>query len=189
MPPLAPRRAAVFVDRDGTINRAIVREGKPYPPEQVDDFELLAGASSALHSLRDAGFVVVVVTNQPDVAEGRQERAVVEQMNAKLIDGGLCDAVKTCYHSDRDGCDCRKPKPGMLLEAAREWDIDLARSFMIGDRWRDVRAGQTAGCYTFLIENGYSERRVAANAIVESLAEAAQVILDRRSSTGPALNG
>ena len=171
-------KRAVFLDRDGTINRAVVRDGKPYPPAVLAEFELLPGAEHAIHALREAGFVVIVVTNQPDVATGVQRREVVEAMHSNLHAMALCDDVKVCYHTDADGCGCRKPKPGMLIEAAREWEIDLARSFMVGDRWRDVAAGKAAGCYTFFIDYNYRERRADnPDRVVGSLQEAGKLIL------------
>lgn len=170
----------MFLDRDGVINRAVVRDGKPYPPATLDDFELLPGVESSTLALREAGFLIVVVTNQPDVATGVQRREVVEAMHDKLRAAGLCDDVKACYHTDADGCDCRKPKPGMLIEAARERQIDLARSFMVGDRWRDVAAGKAAGCHTFFIDHEYRERRADhPDAVVASLEEAASLILQK----------
>lgn len=171
-------KQAVFLDRDGIINRAVVRDGKPHPPATLEEFELLPGVESAIHALRKAGFLIIVVTNQPDVAMGVQPRKVVEAMHDKLRAAGLCDEIKVCYHADSDGCNCRKPKPGMLIEAAREWQIDLARSFMVGDRWRDVAAGKAAGCYTFLVDYEYRERHAdSPDAVVGSLEEAGRLIL------------
>ena len=171
-------KRAVFLDRDGVINRAVVRDGKPYPPAALEEFELLPGVEQTIRSLRVAGYLVIVVTNQPDVATGDQHRDVVEAMHGRLHAAGLCDDIKVCYHTDADACDCRKPKPGMLLEAAREWGIDLVDSFMVGDRWRDVAAGKAAGCYTFFIDYKYRERRAdSPDAVVGSLEEAGRLIL------------
>ena len=171
-------RQAVFLDRDGVINRAVVKNGKPFPPASLDAFEFLPGVESAALALRKAGFLIVVVTNQPDVATGLQAREVVESMHKKLHDAAICDDIKVCYHTDDDACDCRKPKPGMLLEAAKEWQIDLQRSFMVGDRWRDVAAGKAAGCQTFFIDYQYREQSAEKpDAIVTSLKEAAKLIL------------
>lgn len=171
-------KRAVFLDRDGVLNRAVVRDGKPYPPATLEEFELLPGVERTTRALREAGFLIVVVTNQPDVATGVQRREVVEAMHNKLRAAGLCDVVKVCYHADADGCDCRKPKPGMLIEAAREWQIDLACSFMVGDRWRDVAAGKAAGCRTFFIDYEYQERHADnPDAVVASLEEAGKLIL------------
>ena len=173
-------KRAVFLDRDGVINRAVVRNGKPYSPAILDDFELLPGVESAILALRQTGFLIIVVTNQPDVATGIQRREVVEAMHGKLLSAGLCDDVKACYHTDADGCGCRKPKPGMLLDAAREWQIDLQRSFMVGDRWRDVAAGKATGCFTFFIDYKYQEQSAdKPDTVVASLAEAVELILQQ----------
>ncbi len=169
----------MFLDRDGVINRAVVRDGKPYPPDSVADLEVLPGVRESLAALRAAGFVNVVVTNQPDVATGTQRREVVEAMHARLVRELALDAVKVCYHVAADDCACRKPKPGMLLEAAAEHGIDLAASYVVGDRWRDIAAGQAAGCRTaFFIDYGYREERpVQPFVAAESLAAAARLIL------------
>jgi D-glycero-D-manno-heptose 1,7-bisphosphate phosphatase len=174
--------AAVFLDRDGTINAATVRDGKPYPPASPGELVILPGADAAIAALRAAGFRTIVVTNQPDVATGKQRREVVEAINAALRARVALDDVRVCYHADADGCACRKPKPGLLLEAARDWRIDLGRSFMVGDRWRDVDAGRAAGCRTILIESGYAEKRSEPDFSVSSLAEACTIIL--RASAG-----
>lgn len=171
-------KRAVFLDRDGVINRSVLRNGRPFPPATLEEFELLPGAEGALRALRLAGLLVIVVTNQPDVASGIQRREIVEAMHDKLRSAGLCDDIKVCYHTDAHDCGCRKPKPGMLLEAASEWQIDLAASFMVGDRWRDVAAGKAAGCYTYFIDYQYGEARADnPDAVVESLAEAGKLIL------------
>jgi len=171
-------KRAVFVDRDGVINRAVVHDGKPYPPATLDDFEILPGVERAASALRKAGFLIVVVTNQPDVATGVQRREIVEAMHTRLLVAGLCDDVKVCYHTDADDCDCRKPRPGMLIDAAREWHIDLEHSFMVGDRWRDIAAGKAAGCHTYFIDYQYREPRPEnPDAVVASLEEAGRLIL------------
>ncbi|MBI1915741.1 MAG: HAD family hydrolase [Planctomycetes bacterium] len=150
------RRKAVFLDRDGVINRNIVRGNVTHPPDRVEDFELLPGVLETAQRLVRAGFVLVVITNQPDVARGKQKREVVERMNDIVRSALPVLDVLACYHDGSDHCPCRKPKPGMLLEAARRWDLDLERSFMVGDRWSDVLAGQAAGCRTVLIADPYS---------------------------------
>jgi len=160
------------------INEAVVRDGKPFPPESLAEMKILPGVPEALKELRAAGFRLIVVTNQPDVAKGTQRREVVDAMNRFLAKWLDLDAVKVCYHVDADACTCRKPKPGMLLEAAREWSIDLARSYMVGDRWRDIAAGKAAGCRTVLVESGYDERAAEnPDVIVGSLLEASEVIV------------
>ena len=178
-------RRAVFLDRDGVINRAVVREGKPYPPAGLEELEILPGVREALDQLKDAGFVLVVVSNQPDVARGTTAREAVETINAKLAESLPVDDFRMCYHDSGDGCDCRKPKPGMLLAAARDHGIDLSASFMVGDRWRDVEAGQRAGCRTLFIDYGYDERQPeACDYRVKSLTEAAEIILSLTDTPG-----
>jgi len=171
---VASQRRAVFLDRDGVLNRAIMRDGKPYSPASVAEFALLPEAAAELRRLKAFGFLLVVVSNQPDVARGTQERRTVESMNAVLRDALPIDDVFVCFHDDADACDCRKPAPGLILQATRRHDLDLARSFLIGDRWRDVAAGQRAGVRTAFIDYQYQERRPEppADATVSSLHEA-----------------
>lgn len=177
-------RPAVFLDRDGVLNRAVVRDGKPYPPQNLAEFEILEGVEAALHRLKNAGFWLVVVTNQPDVAKGIQRREVVDAMHDVLRAKLPVDAIKVCWCVEGPACDCYKPKPGLLLEAARGLDIDLSRSFMVGDRWRDVGAGRAAGCFTVFLDRGYSEALVdAPDAICRDLGEAASVILARHGGS------
>jgi D-sedoheptulose 7-phosphate isomerase len=173
------RRAAVFLDRDGVINRAVVREGKPFPPSSLEELELLPDVASVLLDLRRNGFALYVVTNQPDVARGAQTRETIEAMHRKLASSLPIDGIFVCYHDDIDHCDCRKPLPGLLLEAQRKHNIDLSRSFLVGDRWRDIDAGHSAGCKTVLIDYGYRERKPSQppEATVRSLREAADWIL------------
>lgn len=171
-------RRAVFLDRDGVINRAIVRDGKPYPPVSLMELEILPGVHEALQKLHDASYLLVVVTNQPDVARGTAKREDIELMNAFLSSQLPIDDFKTCYHDSGDKCCCRKPLPGALLEAAQEHNIDLSKSFMVGDRWRDVEAGASAGCKTFFINYRYAEQRPdAPDFIVSSLLEVKKIIL------------
>lgn len=151
------KRQAAFLDRDGVINRAVVRDRKPYPPADISQLEVLPGVPEALGKLKAAGYLSIVVTNQPDVARGKTTRATVEAIHARLGSALALDAFYTCWHDDADRCGCRKPLPGLLLEAARDHDIDLACSFMVGDRWRDIAAGRAAGCRTAWIRCGYDE--------------------------------
>jgi D-glycero-D-manno-heptose 1,7-bisphosphate phosphatase len=152
-------RSAVFLDRDGVINAAVVRDGKPYPPANVEALEILSDAPGALALLRDAGFVLVVVTNQPDVARGKTPHSTVNAIHDYLQRELPLDAIYACFHDDADNCACRKPAPGMLIDAARDLDLDLATSFMVGDRWRDTDAGIAAGCRVIYINRNYSERK------------------------------
>lgn len=172
-------RPAVFLDRDGVINRAVVRDGKPFPPSSLEELELQPGVASSLLDLKAHGFVLFVITNQPDVARGTQTRGAVEAIHKALASSLPIDGIFVCYHDDADRCTCRKPRPGLLLEAQREHNIDLSRSFMVGDRWRDIDAGHSAGCRTVLIDYGYQEKTPAQppDATVRSLREAADWII------------
>jgi len=165
---------AVFLDRDGVLTRALVRDGKPFAPATLAEMEIEPEAPAALARLKAAGFLLVVVTNQPDVARGTARREEVEAMHAVLRAALPLDACFVCYHDDADGCICRKPLPGLLIQAAAGHAIDLARSFLIGDRWRDIDAGAAAGCRAILIDRSYRERppEHAPDAAVDTLTEA-----------------
>jgi len=174
-------RRAVFLDRDGVINRAYVREGRPYPPAGLAEIEFLPGVAQALTALHEAGFLLIVVTNQPDVARGITPREIIEEINNYLAAHLAIDEFRVCFHDDSDGCDCRKPLPGALLAAAKLHDIDLAKSYMVGDRWKDTEAGQKAGCKTIFIDYGYVEKQPeSVDYRVKSLFEAAQIILGEK---------
>ena len=173
-------RRAVFLDRDGVINLAPVRDGRPHPPASVADLELLPGVAVAVQRLKSAGYLVIVVTNQPDVASGTQTREAVEAVHTRLAALVPIDEFRTCYHDDGDGCRCRKPKPGLIVDAARAHGVDLRLSLMVGDRWRDVEAGRRAGCVTVFLDRGYAERRPEQpDAVFGTLPEAAEWILEQ----------
>ncbi|MDA1090701.1 MAG: HAD-IIIA family hydrolase [Proteobacteria bacterium] len=168
-------KRAVFLDRDGVIIRTDVRHGRPYAITSLDALAVLDGAGDAIQRLKTAGFMTIVVSNQPDVAAGKVSRDVVEAINAELMETLAIDQIKTCFDSTAP---CYKPEPGMLLEAAGEHDITLDRSYMVGDRWRDIGAGKAAGCQTIFIDKGYSEQAPDnPDRVVQSLAEAADLIL------------
>ena len=152
------KRRAVFLDRDGVLNEPVVRNRRPYPPSTMEDLKIIPGAGDTLRALQRAGFLLIVVTNQPDVARGSQTRRVVEELNTAIRTALPIDDLYVCYHDEQEGCGCRKPKPGLLIQAAAKWNIDLRGSFLIGDRWRDIDAGAAAGCRTVLIDYGYDER-------------------------------
>lgn len=177
-----PGQRAVFLDRDGVINQAIVRDGKPYPPASVDELVIVADAPAALQALKQAGYLLLVVTNQPDIARGKQTLAAVETIHQALQKDLPLDDFFLCPHDDSDGCDCRKPRPGLLLRGAHKYDIDLSRSFMVGDRWRDIEAGAHAGCVTVWIDFAYREKRssVEPSATVNSLRAAVEWIREHR---------
>lgn len=152
------RVRAVFLDRDGVLNDALIRQGKPYPPATLEEFTIAAGAADCMERLKRLGLFLIVVTNQPDVGRGTQSAAIVEQMHARLRESLPLDDILVCYHGDDANCACRKPRPGLLLEAQQRYSMDLSRSFLIGDRWRDIDAGNEAGCTTILIDRQYREQ-------------------------------
>ena len=171
---------AVFLDRDGVISRALERDGLPYPPTSLAEFQIFSEVPEACRRLKQAGFLLVVVTNQPDVGRGTLQQETVEAIHAEMCRRLPIDRVEVCYHSgkDRSDCDCRKPKPGMLLRAARELGIDLAQSWMVGDRWRDIDCGHAAGCRTIFIDRGYAEElRQKPHFSAGNLAGATDIIL------------
>jgi D-glycero-D-manno-heptose 1,7-bisphosphate phosphatase len=176
---------AVFLDRDGVINRPIIRDGKPHPPGRLEELEILPGVAAALIRLHLAGFRLVVVTNQPDIARGQQDRELVDTLHARLRSQLPIDEVRVCAHDDRDHCECRKPKDGLLQAAARESGLSLEASFMIGDRWRDIEAGRRAGCKTIFVDWSYREKRpVSPDVVVKSLPDAVDWILSQTTAEG-----
>lgn len=176
-------KPAVFLDRDGVLNRSEVRNGKPYAPLKIEDFRLLPGVIGAVRAIKQAGFLVIVVTNQPDIGNGSVDPGVVDAMHEKLRRKVAVDDIRVCPHSQNAGCECRKPKPGMLLQAARDWGIDLRRSVMIGDRWSDIVAGQAAGCYTIFLDRAYPETpEISPDTTTYSLPLAVQHVLARSDS-------
>ena len=174
------KRRAVFLDRDGVINKPLVRDGRPFPPARMSEFEFFPGVEGALDRLKAAGFLIIVATNQGDVARGVIRREAVEAMH-DLIERKLpVDDIKVCFETEEKAPGFYKPGPGMLLEAAKDHRIDLGRSYMVGDRWRDIGAGRAAGCFTMFIDYGYCERQPETpDAVVPSLAAAAELILSR----------
>ena len=176
-------RPAVFLDRDGVINRAFIRDETPCPPVSLRDLEILPQVPEALSALKAQGYSLVVVTNQPDVARGTASRESVDSIHERLkVELGL-DAIFTCFHDDADECDCRKPKPGLLFRAAHDLGIDLTSSFMVGDRWRDVEAGRRAGCRTLFVDCSYRETSSSScDFRVGSLLEASGIILAESDS-------
>ncbi len=150
-------RRAIFLDRDGVISKIILKNGQPFGPRKFEHFELLEGRKEVLEEFKSRGFLIIVITNQPDIARGLLEKSTLERMHKLIKDNLPIDDVFVCWHDDRDACSCRKPKPGMLLKAAKKWDINLRESFFIGDQWKDAEAGRNAGCKTILLDYPYNK--------------------------------
>lgn len=171
---------AVFLDRDGVLSQVKLDAGKPLPPASLKDVVIPADVAPGLKRLKQAGFFLLVVTNQPDVARQKTTLDVVTQINHYLMESLPVDDIFVCYHDDIHQCLCRKPKPGLLLEAAKRYQIDLSKSFMIGDRWKDIEAGQSAGCKTVWIKSAYHEPSpLTANYTASSFADATQWIIEQ----------
>ncbi|MDR3491449.1 MAG: HAD family hydrolase [Gammaproteobacteria bacterium] len=168
------QRTAIFLDRDGVLNQSIVKNGKPYPPSTLSELIIPDDVIPALKLLKVLGYLLIVVTNQPDVARGSTTRSMVESINSALLEKLPLDEILVCYHDDKDNCTCRKPLPGLLISAAQKHHINLESSFMIGDRWKDIAAGQNAGCKTIWLDNNYEEQKPKLpNFTATSLIEAA----------------
>ena len=175
---MSDTRRAVFLDRDGVLVETAVRDGRAYAPLSLDDFRIVDGARDAVERLRAAGLLPIVFTNQPDVARGAISEATLTVMHDWLRAAVPVEDVLVCAHESGSGCECRKPRPGMLHSAARRWGVDLGRSFVVGDRWRDIDAGRAVGSYTVLIDRPYSACDTA-DARVTDLAAAVDAVLAR----------
>ena len=169
------RRRAVFLDRDGVINKVLMVDGKPYAPRTFSEFELIDGVANMLNLFKNMGFLNIVITNQPDVPRGLIQMEELEKMIALMKEELPLDDISVCLHDDHHNCSCRKPKPGMLIETSKKWDIDLKKSYFIGDTWKDMEAGKDAGCKTILIDTSYN-KDVESYYRVNNLNEAAQLI-------------
>jgi D-glycero-D-manno-heptose 1,7-bisphosphate phosphatase len=168
----------IFLDRDGVINQPQIINGKSYAPKTFKDFKLLSRVEEALFDLKKAGFWLFVVTNQPDVGKGIHQQSDIEAMHNFLLTHLPIDDIFTCYHTDEDQCLCRKPLPGLLMQAQKIYPVDFQNSFMIGDRWKDIDAGRAVGCKTLFIDYGYNEKQPCnMDYKVKSLLEAKNIIL------------
>ena len=171
------RGRAVFFDRDGVVNKVVLRDGKPFSPRTLEEFVLTEGVRETVSILRRKGYKAILISNQPEVARGRITRDTLDQMMQRVNGEVALDDIFICLHDDDDHCVCRKPKPGMILEASRKWKIDLRASYVIGDTWKDMEAGKAAGCKTILLDAVYN-RDVRSDFRVTSLAEAVDIILE-----------
>jgi D-glycero-D-manno-heptose 1,7-bisphosphate phosphatase len=174
-------KRAVFLDRDGVLNPLELRDGRARAPLTLDGFRPYPDAADSVRRLQRAGFVCLVVTNQPELATGELAPAVLDAINERLTRETGVDAIYVCPHVDADGCACRKPKPGLLLRGAAEWNVELPDSFLVGDRWRDIEAGEAAGCTTVLIE-GSPEPAGRPRFRAATLADAVTLILETRET-------
>ena len=166
---------AIFLDRDGVINRAILKDGKLFSPRTTDEFVFCDAVDKFVRESRKAGFLNIVFTNQPDIARGLVDFKTIEQIHDILRQKLEVDDVMLCPHDDKDNCLCRKPKSGMLIDAARKWQIDLASSFVIGDQWKDIEAGSNAGCTTILLDYPYN-KNVKSDYRIKNLTSAFEII-------------
>jgi len=152
-----PKIKAIFLDRDGVLNDAVIVHNKPYPPNSLNKLKISSGVKKGMRQLKELGYLLIVITNQPDVARGTTSLANVDEINSYLRKELNFDDIFCCFHDNNDNCECRKPKPGLIFSAAKKWDIDLTSSFMVGDRWRDIETGKNAGIKTILIDHDYDE--------------------------------
>jgi D-glycero-D-manno-heptose 1,7-bisphosphate phosphatase len=170
-------RKAIFLDSDGVLNTAIIKNGKPAAPTTLLELEIPDEVKPSLDKLKTAGYLLICVTNKPDIERGLMTQADVDAIYHKMRYELPLDDVFICYHENSD---CYKPKPGLLLEAAKKYAINLAQSYMIGDRWSDVAAGQNAGCKTVWMDRGYHAEQIPeppADFTTHSLTAATQWIL------------
>jgi D-glycero-D-manno-heptose 1,7-bisphosphate phosphatase len=174
--------SGVFLDRDGVVNKIILKERRPYSPRKLDQLEILDGVRDAVKILKKLGFKVVVVTNQPEISRGLITEDLIMEMHNKISEETGIESFYFCRHDDFHDCECRKPKTGMLLRAAVELDLDFNQSYLVGDRWKDIQAGQKVGCKCYFIDNNYDEPRpIFPFRTVKSLYEAAILIRESRS--------
>ena len=173
------KRKAIFLDRDGVLDKVIMREGKPSSPRKFEEFKLLAGAKECLDEFKKMGFLNIIVTNQPDIKRGLLKIEDLEKMHRLVREKLPVDDIMVCPHDDRDHCSCRKPKPGLIKQAVRKWSVDLKKSYVIGDSWKDMGAGRAAGCSTILIKRKYNEDLKDYDFKVNSLKEAVKIIKNK----------
>ena len=182
-----PGRPAIFLDRDGVLNDVVWRDGRPASPRKVEELRIADGAADAVSAFRAAGYLTFVVTNQPDVRRGKMTAKALDAIHAVLVSQVPVDEVRACLHDTADGCACRKPRAGMLLDLSARWAIDLGASWMIGDMDRDVECGRSAGVGTVLLDRPYNSRS-GADVVLPDLTRAAAWILETQSaSRAPAL--
>ena len=170
-------KKSVFLDRDGVINKVYIKDGLPRSPNSSNELKILPGVRESVIKLKKLNFICLMVTNQPNVSRKKIDKNSVIQMNNFLKNEIALDDIFVCYHDDSDNCNCRKPKPGLLLQAGKKWDVDFKKSFMIGDRWKDIQAGEKVGCKTIFLDYKYNEKKPKKPDFVsDSLLNAAHII-------------
>jgi len=170
-------RKAIFLDRDGTLNKAYIENGLPISPSSLNKFKIIKGVKKSINKLKKLNFLCILITNQPDVFRGKISKKTVVKMNSYIKKKIKLDDMFVCYHDNEHNCNCRKPKPGLLVKASKKWKIDLNKSFMIGDRWKDILAGKKVGCKTIFINNNYkNDKKVKADFTFKSLLKAVNKI-------------
>jgi D-glycero-D-manno-heptose 1,7-bisphosphate phosphatase len=175
---------ALFLDRDGVINKEIARDGGFFSPRFYTDFQLLPEVKEALEIAKKAGLVTIVITNQPDISRGLMELNELEKMHKEMMEKLPIDDLFVCVHSDEDECNCRKPKIGALLQAAKKWNIDLKNSYFVGDSYKDIEAGKNAQCTTFLIQKIYNVDVKGYDFLATDLLSAVQKIVELTKERG-----
>jgi D-glycero-D-manno-heptose 1,7-bisphosphate phosphatase len=146
-------KQAVFIERDGVLNAAKVEKQQQVTPLTLEEFRLYEDAAPLLRSLKAAGLLLIVTTNQPGLSRGYQSRRELDRMHERLRKVFPLDDILVCPHDETDRCPCRKPKPGLLTEAAFKWHLNLDRSFVISDKWQDAEAARIAGCTSLLLQS------------------------------------
>lgn len=169
-------KKAIFIDRDGVINKVFLINGKPFSPRRFEEFKLIPKVEDALNFFKEVGFISIVITNQPDIAQGLMKWEELEKMHSLIRERLPVNDIVVCPHGDEDNCLCRKPKPGMLFKAAKKWNIDLQGSFLVGDTWKDMIAGKRAGCKTILIDMPYNQS-VESDYRVKDLNKAVEIVI------------
>ncbi len=173
---------AVFLDRDGIINKAIIKDGKAYSPRRFSEFEFVENVAEQIKKIKDAGYYVIVVTNQPDIARGNMDISELNKMTETIKANLAVDEISICPHDDTDNCTCRKPKPGMLFDAAKKYEINLNKSFLVGDGWKDMEAAKNTGCMGILIDTFYN-KGVDCFRRVEDMNGAVNIILNEKEES------
>ena len=146
-------KPAVFIERDGILNKVRVERQQQVGPVSCDQFSLNTEAAPLFNELKAAGLLLIVTTNQPGLSRGDQSRRELDRMHQMLRATFAVDDLLVCPHEDADRCPCRKPKPGLLIEAAHKWGIDLIRSFVVSDKWQDAEAARRAGSTSLLVRS------------------------------------